>query len=77
MKTKKTTKTNFIPRQGLSVQLCQEFMNLACRLSPEDLYEDGEISEAQAEKKLKQINKEWSALEKKAGRVVNKSEFPY
>ena len=47
------------------------FMNLACRLSPENLHCDGEISRAQANSRYRQIMKEWRALEKQVGHKVH------
>jgi hypothetical protein len=65
------------PVNGLSAQLREAFSDLACRLSPENLHCDGEITRVQAQRKYNQIMKEWNALEKKAGRKVGESEFPY
>lgn len=48
--------------------------DLMCRLSPENLHEDGEITEAQARKKEKQIRKEWKEHEKKCGRKYTEDE---
>lgn len=65
------------PKNGLSTELTRSFADLACRLSPENLHCDGEISRAQAQVRYNQIIREWKALEKKAGRKVAESEFPY
>jgi len=65
------------PRNGLSAELTLAFADLACRLSPENLHCDGEITRAQAQRRYNQIMKEWKALEKKAGRRVTEDEFPY
>jgi len=65
------------PRNGLSPELTEAFEDLACRLSPENLHCDGEITRAQAQVRYNQIMREWKALEKKAGRKVSESEFPY
>lgn len=61
----------------LSPELKEAFEALACRLSPENLHCDGEISRAQAEKRYRQIMREWRVLENKAGRKVSEEEFPY
>ena len=66
-----------VPRNGLSAELTQAFSSLAMQLSPENLYEDGEISEAQARVKKQKIMQEWRELELKANRTVGKNEFPY
>lgn len=58
----------------MTEDLKNKFLNLACRLSPENLHCDGEISRAQAERKRKAIMKEWAALEKEAGRTVDQDE---
>ncbi len=65
------------PVNGLSAELTEAFRDLSCRLSPENLHCDGEITRAQAQRRYNQIMKEWKALEKKAGRKVAESEFPY
>ena len=65
------------PRNGLSVELIDKFNALSCRLSPENLHCDGEISQAEAKRRYNQIMKEWKALEVLAGRKVTEDEFPY
>jgi len=64
-------------RNGLSSELVEKFNDLSCRLSPENLHCDGEISQAEAKRRYKQIMIEWKALEKIAGRKVTEEEFPY
>ena len=51
-----------------------KFDNLLGRLSPENLHCDGEISAAQARKRLTVIRREWKALEKTLGRKVTEDE---
>lgn len=51
-----------ISKEGL-----EEFVGLACRLSPENLSCDGEASRAWINQKLRAIRKEWKALEKEHG----------
>ena len=58
----------------MTEDLKDKFLGLASRLSPENLHCDGEISRAQAEKRRKQIMKEWAALETEAGRKVDTDE---
>lgn len=58
----------------LSPELQKQFANLACALSPENLHEDGEISQAQAQRKYNGLMKQWRELEKQAGRKVSESE---
>ena len=65
------------PRNGLSAELTKAFSDLSNRLSPENLHEDGEASNARVRQKQHEIAKEWKALEKLAGRRVDESEFPY
>lgn len=60
--------------QGLTPELKKKFLDLACRLSPENLHEDGEITQAQANRKYHQIMKEWRELEKQAGRKVSEND---
>jgi hypothetical protein len=47
---------------------------LSCALSPENLYCDGEISHAEAQRKYTRLMKEWRALEQKVGRTVTEDE---
>ncbi len=65
------------PRAGLSAELTKQFAELSCRLSPENLHEDGEASKSRVTQKLAEIKREWKRLEKLAGRKVEESEFPY
>jgi hypothetical protein len=52
--------------------LFDQFSSLSCRLSPENLHCDGEVSRAEAGRRKARIMKEWAALEKKAGfKVTN------
>jgi hypothetical protein len=55
-------------------ELLTQFVDLACRLSPENLYCDGLATRADAELKLRRIWAEWEVLEKKLGRSVSEDE---
>jgi hypothetical protein len=65
-----------IPSASPSAQLTKEhplfenFTRLYCRLSPENLYCDGEISRADARRRLAAIQREWKRLENAAGFAV-------
>lgn len=59
----------------LPVDVAKEFASLTYQLSPENLHEDGEISEAQAQKKYNAIMKRWRELEKQVGRKVTENEI--
>jgi hypothetical protein len=63
-----------VTKTGLTEEAKQEFLNLAGRLSPENLHCDGEISRAQANKRRAQINREWRDLEAQVGRKVSEDE---
>jgi hypothetical protein len=65
------------PKNGLSAELTKAFSSLASQLSPENLYEDGEITQSQALGKKQMIMREWRELERKANRTVGRNEFPY
>ena len=54
--------------------LFQSFLNLSCRLSPENLTMDGECSRAEVNARHRRIMNEWKALEAKAGFGVNEDE---
>jgi hypothetical protein len=66
--------TTFTPVVGLTDSIKKEFDNLACRLSPENLHCDGEISRTEAGRRKAQIMREWRALEARAGRKVSEDE---
>ena len=53
----------------------QQFKDLASRLEPEVLYEDGELDEPEARKKEAQLLKEWRTLEKACGRKYTTDEI--
>jgi len=52
----------------------QQFMNLVCALSPENLHCDGEISVAAANRKYRSLMRAWRALEAQLGRKVSEDE---
>ena len=54
--------------------IMSEFLRLACSLSPENLYCDGECSQAEANRRYKEIMKEWHSLEKKLGKTMTEEE---
>jgi hypothetical protein len=58
----------------LTKEVKKHFLDLACRLSPENLHEDGEISGGDAELKYRRLMREWYALEQQVGREVDESE---
>tara|TARA_R100000750_G_scaffold31445_1_gene20113 strand:- start:137 stop:412 length:276 start_codon:yes stop_codon:yes gene_type:complete len=53
----------------------QKFRVLVGELSPENLHEDGEISNWQANRKEKKLLKQWNRLEKDVGRKVTEDEI--
>lgn len=59
---------------GIEKRYLTQFQNLSNRLSPENLYCDGEISNAEAQRKYKSLRKDWKRLEKKVGRTVTETE---
>jgi hypothetical protein len=66
--------TTFTPIVGLTDDIKSKFGNLACRLSPENLHCDGEITRAEAGRRKTQIMREWQALEDRVGRKVSEDE---
>lgn len=58
----------------MTADVKREFSNLACRLSPENLHCDGEVSLAEAKRRRAQIMREWRALEANVGRKVTEDE---
>ena len=59
---------------GITAEQREKFLTLACRLSPENLCCDGEISAAQARRKAKVLNRQWKELEGEVGRKVSEDE---
>lgn len=51
----------------LTTAVLDKFVQLANKLSPENLHCDGEISRSQAAQRKRQIEAEWRQLEKEAG----------
>jgi hypothetical protein len=59
----------------ISEKLFQKFEMLTSRLSPENLHCDGEVSQAEANRRYRQIMKEWRELEIQTGRSVSEEEI--
>ena len=53
----------------------ERFSELSSSLSPENLHCDGEISNAEANRKYNRLMKEWHKLEDQVGREVTESEI--
>lgn len=70
----KDGKVKSVPKTGLTPAIKNEFIELATRLSPENLACDGEISRTETNKRYRQCLREWKALEVKAGVKVTESE---
>jgi len=49
--------------------------DLECRLSPENLHCDGEISQREAEFKHRCLMRHWESIEKKVGRAIFEDEI--
>ena len=62
------------PLAPIAPDLQSEFINLANRLSPENLTCDGECSKTEVKARSRIIYREWRALEKQAGRRVSETE---
>jgi len=61
--------------KDLSDALHSKFLNLACDLSPENLWMDGEASNAEASQRETFLMKQWSDLEYLVGRDVSEDEI--
>ena len=55
-------------------ELGDEFLDLSCALSPENLSCDGEASVAYVRQRARTLNAQWAALEKRLGRKVTEEE---
>ena len=58
----------------ISVELKKRFFQLAVQLEPENLYQDGERSMAEAGRVARRIRAEWKKLEAEAGCKVSDGE---
>ena len=58
----------------MNEEIKKKFSSLACQLSPENLTCDGELSNAQVNKRYKNLKLQWMALEKEVGREVSEEE---
>lgn len=72
--TKEEALASIVAFDGSEDQIWAMFDDLVCRLSPENLACDGEISASQINKRHAQIMREWKVLEKKLGRAVSQDE---
>ena len=59
----------------INKRMFDKFMDLSCQLSPENLCCDGEASEAQINRTIREIKKQWKELESKIGRKVTQDEI--
>lgn len=55
-------------------EIMENFLDLACALSPENLSCDGEASSEQIESTLKSLNKTWAKLEDEIGYKVTEED---
>ena len=60
---------------NMSEEYYQAFLDLAGRLEPENLHEDGEASLKRVREKLKQLKTNWKVLERGLGRHVTEEEI--
>lgn len=55
-------------------EIMENFVDLSCALSPENLWCDGEASSEEVEEKLKSINESWKNLETEIGYKVTEDD---
>lgn len=55
-------------------EIMEEFLQLACALSPENLTCDGEASEKDIQTNLKSIQKAWKELEEEIGYPITEED---
>ncbi|HUW46128.1 MAG TPA: hypothetical protein VMW50_10095 [Dehalococcoidia bacterium] len=58
----------------MTEQIKQQFLNLACSLSPENLTCDGELPKHVVQAKYADLMRQWKKLEKQVGRKVSEEE---
>jgi hypothetical protein len=61
--------------EKIDTKILKQFADLASRLEPESLHCDGEISNAEADRKYRRLMREWKKLEKQVGRTVTEQEI--
>ena len=54
--------------------IANQFLSLACQLSPECLTCDGELPRTLVQRRYRKLKSEWAALEAKVGRSVSEDE---
>ena len=59
----------------MTIEYKNKFMILAMKLSPENLYKDGELNPEEAQLKENEIIKDWKKLEKGCGETVPVVDF--
>ena len=62
------------PTELIPQEIMENFLDLACALSPENLTCDGELSRSSIDKRYASIMAEWKRLEKSVGRKVTEDE---
>ena len=55
-------------------EIMDDFLGLACDLSPENLTCDGELSNKEIQKRLLQIQSSWKSLEDELGKEVTEND---
>ena len=60
--------------EGLTPEIKEGFVGLACQLSPENLSCDGEASLSDVRRRRESIMQQWRNLENRAGRKVSENE---
>ena len=68
------TKVNVVPTKLSPEEIRKRFVDLACRLSPENLSCDGELSRSQVAARHTQIKREWAELENLYGSTVTEDQ---
>lgn len=58
----------------MSIEIKRRFLSLASKLSPENLYCDGECSAQEAAATEHALKAEWAALERKYGQAVSEQD---
>jgi hypothetical protein len=53
----------------------EQFLSIACQLSPENLCCDGEAPMSYVRKRVKELHKQWANLEQVVGRKVTEDEL--
>lgn len=61
----------------LTIEDKREIVDLLCRMSPEDLTCDGELSKSEVDDRMRWLRRKWEEIEKRVGFRFHEWEVPF